>query len=75
MEEIICYCRNVTKKEILIAMMRGARSLNDIQVATGACTGEQCDMMNPKGRCCATEILALLKDLDNRQTNHCSCCS
>jgi NAD(P)H-nitrite reductase large subunit len=33
----ICHCANVTKKDIIHAINRGARSLDDIGSMTGAC--------------------------------------
>lgn len=33
-EEIICYCSNVTKGQIIKAMEQGARTLNDIRKMT-----------------------------------------
>ena len=75
MEEIICYCRNVSKNEIETAILKGAKTLKDIQDATGACTGNQCKELNLKGRCCSVEILAMLKDAENGQSVQCSCCS
>ena len=42
-EEIICYCSNVTKGQIIKAMEQGAKTLNDIRKMTGACT------LSPKG--------------------------
>ena len=41
-EEIICYCSNVTKDQIIKAMEQGARTLNDIRKMTGACTLHRC---------------------------------
>ena len=75
MEEIICYCGNVFKSEIETAIIKGAKTIKDIQDATGACTGNQCKEFNPKGRCCSIEILAMLKDAENGQSVQCSCCS
>lgn len=75
MEEIICYCGNVSKNEIETAILKGAKTLKDIQDATGACTGNQCKELNPKGRCCSVEIAAMLKSNGNDEPKHCSCCS
>ncbi len=75
MEEIICYCNNVTKVEIEAAIFKGARTLKDIQEVTGACTGNQCKEKNPKGRCCSVEINALLNKMGKDQPPKCSCCS
>jgi NAD(P)H-nitrite reductase large subunit len=74
MEEIICYCGNVTKGEIETAISKGARTLKDVQEATGACIGNKCKELNPRGRCCSTEIQVLLNDRDKGQPHKCSCC-
>jgi bacterioferritin-associated ferredoxin len=74
MEEIICYCGNVTKSDIEAAIFKGARRLKDIQKATGACLGNRCKEVNPKGRCCATEINLMLNDTNKGQSSKCSCC-
>ena len=47
-EEIICYCSNVTKDQIIKAMEQGARTLNDIRKMTGACTLHRCKELSPK---------------------------
>jgi NAD(P)H-nitrite reductase large subunit len=74
MEEVICYCANVTKSEIEAAIFKGARTLKDIQEVTGACLGNQCKELNPKGRCCSVEINALL-NREEEPPKKCSCCS
>jgi bacterioferritin-associated ferredoxin len=68
--EIICYCKNVSRDEIKAAINDGAKSLKDIQVKTGACTVNQCNELNPKGVCCSTDINAMLLDAPKK----CSCC-
>lgn len=35
---VVCHCMNVSKREIKLAMIKGARTLEDIQVITGAGT-------------------------------------
>ena len=56
----ICYCKKVTKKEIIVAINAGARTLDDIRAATGACTGDKCSVTNPTGRCCGDDIQSML---------------
>lgn len=75
MKEPICYCKNVSKAEVKTAMLNGAKTLKDIQEATGACTGNQCMEVNPNKRCCSVEILAMLNSNENGEPKHCSCCS
>ena len=41
MSKIICYCKNVTIHEIELAIVKGAKTLVDIQTITGACTGNK----------------------------------
>lgn len=43
--EIICYCSNVTKADIIKALDNGAKTLKDIQNTTGACTKGLCKEM------------------------------
>ncbi|HNV95801.1 MAG TPA: (2Fe-2S)-binding protein [Bacteroidales bacterium] len=69
-EEIICYCKNISKAEILSAIAKGAKTLKDVQEMTSACTGNACIELNPKGVCCAEDILKLLPPSDKK----CSCC-
>lgn len=48
-EEIVCYCSNVTKGEIVDAIHNGAKTLADIKEVTGACTVGRCKELNPTG--------------------------
>ena len=48
--ETVCYCSSVTKADILRAVAAGARSLEDIKTATGACTKGRCRETSPRGR-------------------------
>lgn len=47
--EIVCYCSNVTKGQIVDAIHEGAKTLDDIKRMTGACTIGRCAELNPKG--------------------------
>lgn len=49
-EEIVCYCSNVTKGQIIDALEHGAKSLSDIRKMTGACTIGQCKTLSPRGK-------------------------
>ncbi|HCA40366.1 MAG TPA: (2Fe-2S)-binding protein [Aminobacterium sp.] len=59
-ETTVCYCKNVNKQQILRAITNGAKTLQDIQSMTGACTGNQCATLNPSGICCSKDINELL---------------
>jgi len=61
MDNIICYCSNVSKDEILRAIINGAKTLDDIRIATKACTIGRCKEFSPHKKCCSSEILGLLK--------------
>lgn len=58
--EVVCYCKEVDKREILQAITSGARTLNDVSEKTGACTGNECAIKNPSGICCHEDIQAIL---------------
>jgi bacterioferritin-associated ferredoxin len=75
MEEIICFCKNISKTEIEPAIQQGAQTIKDIQDATGARTGIQCREFNPNGRCCSVEIATMLNNKDNEQQKQYCCCS
>ncbi|MFZ5565162.1 MAG: (2Fe-2S)-binding protein [Thermodesulfobacteriota bacterium] len=48
--ETVCYCSGTTKGDILRAVAAGARSLDEIKAATGACTQGRCRETSPRGR-------------------------
>lgn len=61
-DEIICYCSNVTKRQILDAAANGAATLQEVREMTNACTIGRCKEMSPKKRCCSGDIIKLLKE-------------
>ena len=78
-DEIICYCQNVSKKEIVAALESGASSLADVQRITRAGTGSRCKELNSKGVCCHRDIVDLLNSFNKKISNSkqhgkCSCC-
>jgi bacterioferritin-associated ferredoxin len=73
MDEIICYCKQVTKREIEKAISEGAKTLKDIQEITGACTGNQCKELNPSGKCCSSDINAMLPTPKFKMASTCGC--
>ena len=64
-DEIICYCSNVTREDILKAMENGAKTIKDIKEMTGACTICKCEKLNPKGKCCANDIREVMREYLN----------
>ena len=71
--EMVCYCKEVDKATIVEAINNGAETLKDIQSKTTACTGNECKVKNPSGKCCSGDINELLKIYGNIN-NSCSCC-
>lgn len=54
--EIICYCSNTTRADIIKALDNGAKTLKDIQSTTGACT---------KGLWCSKDIMQVIADYND----------
>ena len=50
LNEMVCYCSKVTKGQILAAIQEGARSLEAIKTATGACSMGKCKELSPRKR-------------------------
>ena len=61
MENIICYCSNISKDEIVQAIVNGAKTLDDIRKTTKACTVGRCKYLSPYKKCCSSVIMKLLK--------------
>jgi len=57
----ICYCIKVDEKTIVEAVKNGADTLKKVKDITLACTGDECKIKNPKGRCCSVEIKQIIK--------------
>jgi NAD(P)H-nitrite reductase large subunit len=73
-DKVICYCIGVKEKTIVKAIREGAHTLKAIQKATQACTGDRCRELNPKGRCCSGDILALIKNTTGKKAKAKGCC-
>lgn len=61
-EEIICYCSNVSRQEIIEAIEQGAKTLQDIRLKTNACTVGKCKELSPRKKCCSSEIMRILDE-------------
>ena len=59
--QTVCYCNNVSKEAIVRAIAKGAATLEEITRLTGAGKGTECAKKNPSGRCCCTDIQALVE--------------
>lgn len=60
----LCYCKGVTRGQILEAWEKGVRTFAEIVKATGAMGGRRCEYENPAGRCCSLAIQVYLQELD-----------
>lgn len=49
-DEMLCYCSGVTKGRILEAIRAGAATLEEVKLATGACTVGKCKELSPRKR-------------------------
>ena len=66
-QEIVCYCSNITKGQILDALDHGAELLNDIRKITGACTLGKCKELSPRGKCCSTIIMEIIEQYNKEK--------
>lgn len=62
-DEVVCYCSNITKRQILEAVKHGAGTLQDVQRMTTACTAGNCQEKSPKKRCCSADIIKILNEV------------
>jgi bacterioferritin-associated ferredoxin len=69
-DKMICYCKQVTQREIEKALAMGAKTLSDIRQATDACTGNQCKELNPSGKCCSADINQIIRNWNSESIKH-----
>ena len=74
-EDIICYCRQVSRKSIEKAIKEGAKSLEDIRWSTEACKGDACKDLHPNGEGCEHEVKQMIIAHHGQiEGSTCSCC-
>jgi len=74
-EQIICYCRNVSRETIEKAIKDGAKSLDDIRWSTEACKENNCKDKHPEGISCEHEVKKMIIAHHGEiQGPKCSCC-
>jgi len=68
----ICYCSNLTRREIQNAVKNGCKTIDDVQNYTKKNITEFCEERNPLGKCCRNVFLRTIKDagIDLRNTNN-----
>lgn len=55
--EYVCYCNHVTENDIKDAILKGAKTVQEVIQATGAMKNSNCAVNNPKGTCCHSDIV------------------
>ena len=58
----ICYCSNLTEKEIFNAIKDGCKTIDDVQGYTGKNITGKCKTENPLGKCCRNVFLKAIED-------------
>lgn len=66
-KEIICYCSNVTRGDIITALKNGAKTFDDVREATGACTEGNCKELSPRGECCSPVIMQVMEEYEKNE--------
>ncbi|HCL79091.1 MAG TPA: (2Fe-2S)-binding protein [Synergistaceae bacterium] len=61
-EEIVCYCSDVTRRQIIDALHDGAETMEDIRRMTGACTLGKCRELSPRKKCCSPIIVKIIEE-------------
>jgi len=77
-EDIICYCRRVSRATVQQAIEKGAKSLEDIRWSTDACKDNQCEKKHPKGISCEEEVKQMIMEYHGHIEGpkcSCGCCS
>lgn len=49
----LCYCKQITEKDVIRAIENGAKTFDEVREVTGIGGGGQCKITNPAGRCCS----------------------
>lgn len=58
----ICYCSNLTEKEIFDAVKKGCKTIDDVQKYTNKNITGKCKTENPLGKCCRNVFLKAIED-------------
>jgi bacterioferritin-associated ferredoxin len=58
----ICYCSNLTRGEIKVAVKNGCRTMSEVKKLTKKNTTGHCEKRNPLGKCCRQVFLRTIKE-------------
>ena len=59
-DEIICWCANITRKEIERAVKHGCSTENEVRAFLNKWERGKCREKNPKGVCCSAEFAKVI---------------
>ncbi len=59
-DSIVCFCSQEDKGTVVAAIRAGASNIKSVEEATRAGLGGRCKELNPRSRCCHSDITALL---------------
>ncbi len=59
----LCYCKQVTEEDVVEAIRKGAKSVEEVEEMTGIGNGGYCVVTNPSGRCCRNYYVDFVKYL------------
>ena len=63
----ICYCSEVTKKEIVDAIVnKNCKTVKDVVKNTNAMKISNCVVNSPTGKCCSRQINDILQDINGK---------
>ncbi len=57
----LCYCKQVTEEDVIGAISKGAKTVDEVIEATGIGGGGLCKFTNPYGRCCSRYYLPFIE--------------
>lgn len=57
-----CYCSKVTEEQVIEAVVKhGAKTVNEVNIITGAMRNSNCKEKNPLGECCHKIVLEAIE--------------
>ncbi|MBE8540357.1 (2Fe-2S)-binding protein [Geoglobus acetivorans] len=64
----LCYCKQVTEEDVIEAINKGARSVEEVEKMTGIGNGGHCLITNPSGRCCKPNYTKFINEILEART-------
>ncbi|PAB56725.1 hypothetical protein CCE28_20465 [Anaeromicrobium sediminis] len=61
----ICYCSEITEEKVIrVVREHGARTIVEVNKIAGTMGKCNCEIENPSGKCCGSEILKIIEKED-----------